>query len=151
LLAQQVVAKYHGKVIFENENFGASKLAERFRVKRYPALFVDDVLVARPRDFGFFGLGEKSGRYTPWRSVESQERFKADLTRVIDLILAGKKNEVLRESAEARAAPPDRHEPTEKTLDALISSDRSRPRSTTSLAQPPRWGDGPASRPRSMT
>jgi thiol-disulfide isomerase/thioredoxin len=103
LLAQQVVAKYAGKVTFVNENFGASKLAERFGVKRYPAVFVDDVLVARPRDFGFLDQGEKSGRYTPWRNVASQERFKADLTRMIDLILAGKKNQVVRERAAGSA------------------------------------------------
>ena len=29
-----------------NENFGASKLAERYGVKGYPAVFVDDVLMA---------------------------------------------------------------------------------------------------------
>lgn len=90
-----------------NENFGASKLAERFGVKRYPAVFVDDVLVARPRDFGFLGQGEESGRYTPWRNAKSQERFKADLTRMIDLVLAGKKNEAVRERADAHAAPDE--------------------------------------------
>lgn len=25
---------------------------------RYPAIFVDDVLVAKPKDFGFYGKGE---------------------------------------------------------------------------------------------
>ncbi|MEA2690802.1 MAG: hypothetical protein QOJ16_189 [Acidobacteriota bacterium] len=103
MLAQQVVAKYPGKATFVNENFGASKLAERFGVTRYPAVFVDDVLVARPRDFGFFGQGEKSGRYTPWRNAASQERFKTDLARMIDLILAGKKDEVVRDRAQTNA------------------------------------------------
>ena len=69
--------KFPGKVRFVSENFGASKLAERFGVTRYPAVFVEDVLVARPNDFGFFGRGEKSGRYTPWRNAASQARFKA--------------------------------------------------------------------------
>ena len=32
--------------------------AKRFGVKRYPAIFVDDVLVATPKDFGWFGKGE---------------------------------------------------------------------------------------------
>jgi thiol-disulfide isomerase/thioredoxin len=93
LLVQEVVAKYPGKATFVSENFGASKLAEKFGVKRYPAVFVDDVLVAKPNDFGFFGQGEKAGRYTPWRNADNQARFKADLTRMIDTILAGKKLE----------------------------------------------------------
>ena len=51
-----------------NEDFGVSKLAERFGVARYPAVFVDDVLVAKPKDFGFFGErgSQGAGRYTPW-------------------------------------------------------------------------------------
>jgi len=35
------------------ENYGESELAKRFGVTRYPAIFVDDVLVATPNDFGF--------------------------------------------------------------------------------------------------
>jgi thiol-disulfide isomerase/thioredoxin len=90
LLAQSVAAQYPGRVNFVTENFGASKLAEKFGVKGYPAVFVDGVLVAHPREFGFFGGGEKS-RYAPWRSEEKQAKFRADLTRMIDLILTGKK------------------------------------------------------------
>jgi thiol-disulfide isomerase/thioredoxin len=95
LLAQEVASEYPGKVTFVSENFGASKLAARFGVTRYPAVFVDDVLVAKPRDFGFFGEGESAGRYTPWRNADNQARFKADLTRMIDLIIAGKKSEAV--------------------------------------------------------
>jgi len=92
------VAKYPGRVKFVNENFGSSPLAERFGVQRYPAVFVDDVLIARPRDFGFFGEGEKGGRYSPWvKNPQNQAKFQADLTRMIDLVLAGKKDEVSRE------------------------------------------------------
>ena len=49
------------------ENYGDSELAKRFGVKRYPAIFVDDVLVATPKDFGWFGTGEgkDEGRYAP--------------------------------------------------------------------------------------
>lgn len=94
---QEVAAKYPGVVTFVSENFGASKLADRYGVKGYPAVFVDDVLVAAPRDFGFFGETEGTGRYAPWRKAESQDKFKADLTRMIDLILAGKKDVVARE------------------------------------------------------
>lgn len=94
-----MAAKYPGRVTFVSENFGASKLAERYGVKGYPAVFVDDVLVAVPRDFGYFGEVEGTGRYAPWRNAENQARFKADLVRMIDLILAGKKEVVRREHA----------------------------------------------------
>jgi thiol-disulfide isomerase/thioredoxin len=104
LLVQEVVSKYPGRVTFVTENFGASKLAEKFGVKGYPAVFVDDVLVAAPREFGYFGEVEGTGRYAPWRSAASQEKFKNDLTRMIDLILAGKKDIVAREHAGTVAA-----------------------------------------------
>jgi thiol-disulfide isomerase/thioredoxin len=97
LLVQEVASQYPGRVTFVSENFGASKLAERFGVKGYPAVFVDDILVAAPREFGYFGEVEGSGRYAPWRSEASQAKFKSDLVRMIDLILAGKKEIVDRE------------------------------------------------------
>ena len=91
------MAKYHGRVVFISENFGDSSLAERFGVQRYPAVFIDDILVAQPRDFGFFGEREHKGRYTPWRNAENQAKFKADLSRMLDLVLAGKKDELAEE------------------------------------------------------
>ena len=97
MLVQEVAAKYAGRVTFVSQNFGASKLADKYGVKGYPAVFVDDVLVAAPREFGFFGEVENSGRYAPWRNADNQARFKTDLTRMIDLILAGKKDLVNRE------------------------------------------------------
>jgi thiol-disulfide isomerase/thioredoxin len=99
LLVQEVAAKYPGQVTFVSENFGGSKLAERYGVKGYPAVFVDDVLVAVPRDFGYFGEVEGTGRYAPWRNADNQAKFKADLIRMIDLILAGKKDVVSQEHA----------------------------------------------------
>ena len=101
-----MVAKYPGKVVFVNENFGASKLAEKFGVTRYPAVFVQDVLVARPTDFGFFGEGEKSGRYTPWRNADNQAKFKVDLARMVEMALAGK-TEQLRSEHAATASGSD--------------------------------------------
>ena len=62
-------------------------------------MFVDDVLVAVPRDFGYFGEVEGTGRYAPWRNADNQAKFKTDLIRMIDLILAGKKNIVSQEHA----------------------------------------------------
>jgi thiol-disulfide isomerase/thioredoxin len=108
LLIQEVVARYSGRVTFKNENFGSSSLAERFGVQRYPAVFVDDVLIARPRDFGFFGEGEKDGRYSPWvRNPQNQAKFQADLIRMIDLVLAGMKDEVSRERADSNGLPDE--------------------------------------------
>jgi cytochrome c biogenesis protein CcmG, thiol:disulfide interchange protein DsbE len=95
-----VVQQFNGNVRFVVENYGQSKLATRFGVKRYPAIFVDDILVATPNDFGFFGKGEgNSGRYAPLRSAASHDRFRADLTRMLQLVLAGK-----TDAARARAA-----------------------------------------------
>jgi thiol-disulfide isomerase/thioredoxin len=104
LLVQEVAAKYPGRVTFVSENFGASKLADRYGVKGYPAVFVDDVLVAIPRDFGYFGEVDGTGRYAPWKNADNQAKFKADLVRMIDLILAGKKDVVSREHATTSAA-----------------------------------------------
>jgi len=99
LLVQKVAAKFPGSVTFVSENFGASKLAEQFGVKGYPAVFVNGVLVAVPRDFGYFGEKEGTGRYAPWRSAANQAKFEADLTRMIELLLAGKKEVVKAEHA----------------------------------------------------
>jgi thiol-disulfide isomerase/thioredoxin len=99
LLVQEVAARYSGQVHFVSENFGGSKLAERYGVKGYPAVFVDDVLVAVPRDFGYFGEVDGTGRYAPWRNADNQAKFKADLIRMVDLILSGQKDIVSQEHA----------------------------------------------------
>jgi len=97
-----VVRGFGGKARFVSENYGDSKLAKRFGVTRYPAIFVDDILVATPNDFGFYGKGEgtSGGRYAPLKSASSHDRFRGDLTRMIELLLAGKKG-----AARAQAAP----------------------------------------------
>ena len=79
---------------------------------RYPAIFVDDVLVATPRDFGFYGRGEGKGdgRYTPWKSAGSHERFRADLGRAIRLALEGRTREA-RKGAPSTATSPARSLP----------------------------------------
>jgi len=101
-----VVAEFGGKARFVSENYGDSPLAKRFGVTRYPAIFVDDVLVATPKDFGFYGKGEGSGegRYTPLKSAASHERFRADLSRMIGLILAGRKDDARAAASPSRAA-----------------------------------------------
>lgn len=100
-----MVKQFGGRARFVVENSGNSALAKRFGVTRYPAIFVDDVLVATPNDFGFYGKIGKSagrGRYTPWRNAESHERFRTDLSRMIELVLSGRKD-----AARAEAAPGD--------------------------------------------
>ena len=104
MLAQDVAAKYPGRVTFVTENLGASKLADRFGVKGYPAVFLDDVLVASPREFGYFGEKDGTGRYAPWKNADSRARYKADLVRMVDLVLAGRKDVVRRESAPSTTA-----------------------------------------------
>ena len=100
-----MVQDFGGRVAFVTENYGESQLARRYGVTRYPAIFVDDVLVATPKDFGFYGSGEGTGegRYAPWKSAASHERFRADLTRMLGLVLAGKKDEARSAARPARA------------------------------------------------
>jgi thiol-disulfide isomerase/thioredoxin len=111
LLAESVVQEFDGRVRFVSENYGGSALARRFGVRRYPAIFVDDVLVATPKDFGFFGKGEgpDTARYAPFRSAASHDRLRADLERTIRLVLAGR-------GEQARASAPRE---TERGIAAL--------------------------------
>ena len=70
---------------------------------RYPAIFVEDVLVAKPKDFGFYGKGEGGGegRYTPWKDAKSHEKYRADLKRMIDLVLSNRKEELRIERSDS--------------------------------------------------
>ncbi|HMV51024.1 MAG TPA: TlpA disulfide reductase family protein [Blastocatellia bacterium] len=108
MLAKDVVAGYAGRARFVNENYGNSKLATRYGIKRYPVLFVDDALLARPEDFG--GWGTEKGKYHPWRDPASHARFKEDLKRMIDLTLRGRtpvaKAAPSETAAELTALPP---------------------------------------------
>ena len=78
------------------ENYGNSELAKRYGVTRYPAIFVNDILVAKPKDFGFYGKGEGGGdgRYTPWKDPKSYERFRVDLKKMIEIVLANDEDEL---------------------------------------------------------
>jgi thiol-disulfide isomerase/thioredoxin len=105
LLAQEVASQFDGKVKFVTENFGESKLAEQYGITRYPAVFVNDILLARPRDFGFLGTGEKDGKYAPWLKAESQERFRTDLAKLVELVLAGKNEEAAKRGAPKETGP----------------------------------------------
>jgi len=90
LLAQEVVRQYNGRVAFRVEDLGASKIAERFGVDKYPAIFVDEALVARPEDFYAWGK-PPAGKYLPWRDEANRRRFQADLKKMIDIRLSGGK------------------------------------------------------------
>lgn len=88
MLAQETVRKYGNRARFVVEDFGASPLAERFGVDKYPAIFVDDALVARPEDFYAWGKAG-SGKYVPWNDLDNRRKFQSDLQRMIDIRLAG--------------------------------------------------------------
>lgn len=98
---------YGGRVRFVEEDYGSSQLAKRFGVTRYPAIFVNDILAATPDDFGFYGkAGGRDGRYTPIREAAGQERFRADLGRMIDLLLEGRTADArARATTEAKYSP----------------------------------------------
>lgn len=98
---------YGGRVRFVEENYGSSELARRFGVTRYPAIFVNDILAATPDDFGFYGkAGGSGGRYAPIREAAGQERFRAELTRMLDLALAGRTAEARARGTREGAAGP---------------------------------------------
>ena len=116
LLAQEIVRQFGTQARFVVEDYGASPLAERFGVDRYPAVFVDDALVARPEDFYEWG-GAGAGRYLPWQDPAQRREFQQDLARMIDVRLAGgrlrsakitpAKEQTLPALAAARCASPD--------------------------------------------
>ncbi len=81
-----MAAEYDGKVVFRVEDFGASPVADKLGVDKYPAIFIDDVLVATPDDF-YDWEGQTPGRYTPWREQAGRDRFVADLRRMVELRL----------------------------------------------------------------
>lgn len=101
MLIKDVVENYKGRVRFANENWGDSKLAERYGVKRYPVVFVDEALVARPEDFG--GWGATTGKYHPWKDQANQAKFKKDLARMIDLTLRGRAPAAKKDQAQSEA------------------------------------------------
>jgi thiol-disulfide isomerase/thioredoxin len=90
LLVRDVANAFDGRVKVSVEEYGNSPTATRFGVRRYPVVFVDDVLVARPKDFGFGGSDDVSGGlYVPWLDPANQRRFKDDLHRAVVRRLAG--------------------------------------------------------------
>ncbi len=92
MLVKDVAAEFKGRVQVKIEDYGHSEIAQRFGVRRYPVVFVDDVLMARPKDFGFGAPTDISGGlYVPWREPANQQRFKDDLRRTVTRRLAGER------------------------------------------------------------
>ena len=103
MLAEEVARQYGSQIRFAVEDFGASPLAERFGVDKYPAIFVDDALVARPEDFYAWGNPNPTGKYVPWSELENRRKFQRDLKRMLDIRLAG--GEVTSAPKTAAATP----------------------------------------------
>ena len=92
MLVKDVAGEFKGRVRVKVEEYGDSELAKRFGVRRYPVVFVDDVLLARPKDFGFGAPEDISGGlYVPFRDPANQRKFKDDVRRTVTRRLAGEK------------------------------------------------------------
>jgi len=88
LLVQEVSREYGNRVQIAVEDLGASPIADRFGVDKYPAIFVDEALVARPEDFYAWG-GPETGKYIPWKDIANRRKFQSDLRRMLDIRFAG--------------------------------------------------------------
>lgn len=88
MLVQEVAREYNNRVQIVVEDLGASPIADRFGVDKYPAIFVDEALVARPEDFYAWG-GPETGKYVPWRDIANRRKFQSDLRRMVDIRFAG--------------------------------------------------------------
>ena len=90
MLVRDVAKEFGPRVKVSVEEYGNSAMATRFGVRRYPVVFVDEVLFARPKDFGFGGADDVSGGlYVPWLDPGNQRKFKDDLRRTVARRLAG--------------------------------------------------------------
>ena len=76
MLVRDVAKEFGPRVKVSVEEYGNSAMATRFGVRRYPVVFVDEVLFARPKDFGFGGADDVSGGlYVPWLDPANQRKF----------------------------------------------------------------------------
>ena len=132
---RDVANEFAGKVKVSIEEYGNSPMATKFGVRRYPVVFVDDVLVARPKDFGFGGAEDVSGGlYVPWLDPANQRKFKDDLRRTVVRRLSGERvagldvADVATESDASEGAPTmpalALQDISGKTIDAARLSNR---------------------------
>lgn len=90
MLVKEVLGQFRGKLNLRHENWGRSSLAERYGIKAYPIVFVNEIPVALPQDFGYFG---KAGKYSPWSEARHRNAFVQDLKNVLTRAIAGEKLE----------------------------------------------------------
>jgi len=83
-----VLASFPDNVRLVYEDFGESALTDRYRIKGYPAVFVNEQPVVLPQDLGYFGAGENA-KYQPWADPATQQRFATDLETVLRRAVAG--------------------------------------------------------------
>jgi thiol-disulfide isomerase/thioredoxin len=102
------VQSFGDRVTYEVEDLGASPLSDRFGIYKYPAVFVDDALVARPEEFFAWDPADTSGKYVPWSELENRREFQDDLRRMIEIRLAGGE---LESAAPHRAAESSKSKP----------------------------------------
>ena len=113
MLVQEVARDYGNRVQIKVEDLGASPIAERFGVDKYPAIFVDEALVARPEDFYAWG-GPPTGKYIQWKDIANRREFQGDLRRMLDIRFAGGALQSL-EPSQVASAP--RHLPGVSLVD----------------------------------
>ena len=125
MLVRDIAKEFGTGVKVSVEEYGSSGMATRFGVRRYPVVFVDDVLFARPKDFGFGGADDVSGGlYVPWLDPANQRRFKDDLRRTVTRRLAGEKVAGLDVADVTSGADPSDGPPTLPSIDLTDISGR---------------------------
>jgi hypothetical protein len=97
LLVQQVVERYFGRAVFVKENFGSSKLAERFGITRYPSCSWMTSSSHVPGTLDSPGRVRRTAATRRGRTLRARSGSRPTLGRTIDLVLAGKKDEAFRE------------------------------------------------------
>lgn len=79
-----MIEPYKDRIELIVEDWGKSKLAEKYHIKEYPVVFINDYVFARPEDFGFMG---KEGKYAPWYEKSNQLKFQEDLRNYLKTLV----------------------------------------------------------------
>lgn len=81
--------EFGDRAVYATEYWGESPLAERHKIAKYPAVFINGKLFATPFDLGFVTTETGQGRYMPWPSEEMSVKFKEDFRRALAAELKG--------------------------------------------------------------